>query len=79
MNAESNTVTLTWTRRELQMMVDSLNRSLPRTPFSLSRSPVRCCCPACAADLQPQQSYCSRCGQHMDWDAQPCRANDESF
>jgi len=62
------TVTLTWSKLELQMIVYCLSRCLPRTPLRVSSDPVVHCCPTCAAVLLPPTGYCSECGQSIDWD-----------
>ena len=67
--APQKTVTLTWTKLELEMIVHSLSRCLPRTALQVSSEPVVICCPTCAAELQHLDGYCSECGQCIDQEA----------
>lgn len=67
--APKKTVTLTWTKLELEMIVYSVGRCLPRPPLQVSSEPVVKCCPTCAAVLQHLDGYCSECGQCIDQEA----------
>ena len=83
--APKKTVTLTWTKLEVEMIVHSLGRCLPRTPLQVSSEPVVNCCPTCAAVLRHSDGYCSECGQCIDqevntqWAEQLSEKSDENM
>ena len=63
------TITLTWTKVELDHVVRCLSLYLPRPPLLVSASTGLYCCPTCYSEIEkPQANYCCECGQCFDWD-----------
>lgn len=63
------TITLTWTKPELQLIIRCLSLYQPRKPLLLSSADQRFHCPTCGTQLPAQPAnYCSACGQSLEWD-----------
>ena len=65
--SSQKTVTLTWNKLQLEMIVYCVGRALPKAPLHLSSQPAVQCCPTCATILMNAKNYCSECGQCIDY------------
>lgn len=66
---KQETVTLVWTKEQIELAMDCLKRNLPQNPLLVSESSSRYCCPICLSKLvYHQDNFCSHCGQSLEWD-----------
>ena len=63
----SDTITLTWHKHEMEMMVLCMSRHFPKSLLLISSVNQIYCCPACSCPVNVAAEYCSACGQCIDW------------
>lgn len=63
------TVTLIWTKAELDLMCRCMSRHLPTQPLLLSAEMEKYSCPTCYSPaIKKVTNFCNACGQSLDWE-----------
>lgn len=64
------TVTLIWTKSEIDLMCVCMSRYLPKQPLRVSATMEKYNCPLCHKPVAKYVNrYCNECGQSLDWEA----------
>lgn len=69
--AKKETITLTWTKAEIELMSVCMSLHMPKQPVLLSAAMEKYNCPNCHSPVTKNvTNYCNECGQSLDWEAE---------